>query len=160
MARHSASFANPSYVGRRGYSRGMVRRLLLILAAASLAVVAAGCGARSNKPFSAKGTAACMTKKGFTKVTIDPLKVGFIAAFADNGGLRATTTDGNVLTIAFAADDTAGAASTKQAFRSHAPRKLRPRMNDIMESQRNAVLVWTVSPTPSQLADAMSCLHS
>jgi hypothetical protein len=137
----------------------MLRRSLLVLAAASLAVVAAGCGARSNKPFTAKGTAACMTKKGFTKVTTNPLKVDLIAGFAENGGLRATTTDGNVLTIAFAADDTAGAASTKQAFRSHAPRKLRPRMNDIMESQRNAVLVWTVSPTPSQLADAESCLH-
>ncbi|HEY8704635.1 MAG TPA: hypothetical protein VIL98_07765 [Gaiellaceae bacterium] len=137
----------------------MVRRSLLVLAAASLAVVAAGCGARSNKPFTAKGTAACMTKKGFTKVTTNPLKVGFIAGFADNGGLRATTTDGKLLTIAFSADDTAGVASTKQAFRTHAPAKLRPRMNDIMESQRNAVLVWTVSPTPSQLADAMSCLH-
>jgi hypothetical protein len=138
----------------------MLRRSLLVLAAASLAVVAAGCGARSNKPFTAKGTAACMTKKGFTKVTTNPLKVDLIAGFAENGGLRATTTDGNVLTIAFAADDTAGVASTKQAFRTHAPAKLRPRMNDIMESQRNAVLVWTVSPTPSQLADAMSCLHS
>ena len=146
-------------MGRGGYSRGMLRRSFLVLAAASLAVAAAGCGARSNKPFTAKGTAACMTKKGFTQVTTDPLKVGFIAGFADKGGLRATAPDGNVLTIAFAADDTAGVASTKQAFRTHAPPKLRPRMNDIMESERNAVLVWTVSPTPAQLADAKSCLH-
>lgn len=138
----------------------MVRRFLLVLAAASLVVVAVGCGARSSKLFTAKGTAACIAKKGFTQVTTDPLKVGFIAGFADNGGLRATTTDGNVLTIAFAADDTAGVASTKQAFRTHAPPKLRPRMNDIMESERNAVLVWTVSPTPTQLADTKSCLHS
>jgi hypothetical protein len=137
----------------------MVRRPLLVLAAASLAVAAAGCGARSNKPFTAKGTAACMTKQGFTHVTTDPLKVGFIAAFADNGGLRATATGGNVLTIAFAADDTAGVASTEQAFRTHAPAKLRPRMNDIMESERNAVFVWTVTPTPAQLADAKGCLH-
>ncbi len=137
----------------------MVRRTFLVLATALLAVVAAGCGARSNKPFTAKGTAACMAKKGFTHVMTDPLKVGFIAGFAENGGLRATTADGNVLTIAFTADDTAGVASTKQAFRSHAPAKLRPRMNDIMESERNAVLVWTVSPTPTQLADAKSCLH-
>jgi len=138
----------------------MVRRLLLILAAASLAVVAAGCGARSNKPFTAKGTAACMTKKGFTKVTTNPLKVDLIAGFAENGGLKGTSATGNVLTIAFTADDTGGVASTKQAFRNHAPAKLRPRMNDIMESERNAVLVWTVSPTPAQLADAISCLHA
>jgi hypothetical protein len=136
----------------------MVRRSLLVRAAVSLAVAVAGCGARSNKPFTAKGTAACLTKKGFTKVTTNSVKVGFIAAFADNGGLRATTTDGNVLTIAFT-PDTAGVASTKQAFRSHAPARLRPRMDDIMESERNAVLVWTVTPTPQQLADAKSCLH-
>jgi hypothetical protein len=138
----------------------MVRRSLLVLAAASLAAAVAGCGAGSSKPFTAKGTAGCLSKKGFTHVTTDPLKVGFIAAFADNGGLRATTQNGNVLTIAFAADDTAGVASTEQAFRSHAPARLRPRMDDIMESERNAVFVWTVTPTSAQLADAKGCLHS
>jgi hypothetical protein len=137
----------------------MLRRLVLVLAALSLAVAAAGCGARSSKPFTAKGTAGCLTGKGFKKVTTDPLKVGFIAAFADNGGLRATTSDGNLLTIAFTTDDSS-VASTKEAFTSHAPARLRPRMNDIMESERNAVLVWTVSPTPAQLADVMGCLHA
>jgi hypothetical protein len=33
-------------------------------------------------------------------------------------------------------------------------------MDDIMESQRNAVLVWTTSPSPKQLADVEGCLHS
>jgi hypothetical protein len=138
----------------------MIRRAFPILALASLAVVAAGCGARSNKPFTAKGTAPCMTKKGFTQVTINPVKVGFIAGFAENGGLRALASDGNLLTIAFTADDTTGVQSTEQAFRNHAPATLRPRMNDIMESERNAVLVWTTSPTVAQLADVKSCLHA
>jgi hypothetical protein len=138
----------------------MVRRSLIVLAAASLAAAATGCGAPSNKPFTAAGTAPCMTKNGFTHVTTDRTKVDFIAAFADNGGLRATAANGNVLTIAFAADDTAGVTSTKQAFRSHAPPSLRPRLNDIMESEGNAVLVWTVSPTPAQLQDAIGCLHA
>jgi hypothetical protein len=145
-------------VVRRGYSCAVVRRLLLVLVVALLAFAAAGCGARSNKPFTAKGSAACMTKQGFTNVTTNRVKVGFIAGFAENGGLIATTKTGNVLTIAFTADDN-GVASTKEAFRNHAPKRLRPRMNDIMEADRNAVLVWTVSPTPSQLADAESCLH-
>lgn len=131
---------------------------LLLAVFASLALVAAGCGARSSKPFTAAGSAACFTKKGFTKVTTDPLKVGFIAGFAENGGLRATAADGNVLTIAFAADDTS-ASETETAFRRHAPASLRPHMNDIMEAQRNAVLVWTTSPSAQQLADAEGCLH-
>ena len=139
----------------------MTRRLPLILAAAALAVVAAGCGgARSNKPYTATGTVACMAKKGFTKVTANPVKVGFIAGFAENGGLKAKAPSGNVLTIAFTADDTTSVESTKQAFRAHAPAKLRPHIDDIMESQGNAVLVWTVTPTPAELADAEGCLHS
>jgi hypothetical protein len=32
-------------------------------------------------------------------------------------------------------------------------------MSDIMEAQRNAVLVWTTSPSAAQLADAEGCLH-
>jgi hypothetical protein len=137
----------------------MARRVALGLAFALLAALVAGCGARSSKPFTAAGTQACLAQKGFKGVTTDPVKVGFIAGFAENGGLRATAKNGNVLTIAFAADAT-GVASTKQAFRNHAPAKLRPRMDDIMEAQGNAVLVWTVSPTPQQLADVESCLHS
>jgi hypothetical protein len=137
----------------------MVRRSPLVLLVLSFAVAAAGCGGPGKKPFTAKGTAPCLTEKGFTHVTTDPLKVDFIAAFADNGGLRATSASGNVLTIAFTADDTA-VASTMKAFRTHAPPKLRPRMSDIMQSELNAVLVWTVSPTAAQLDTAVGCLHS
>ena len=87
------------------------------------------------------------------------MKVGFIAGFADNGGLRATSAAGNTLTIAFEADE-AAVSSTKAAFSRNAPKRLRPHMHDIMESQRNAVLVWTTSPTPADLAAATGCLHA
>jgi hypothetical protein len=130
----------------------------LIAVLAVVALVAAGCGARSAKPYTATGSAACLTKHGFTKVTTDPAKIGFIAGFAENGGLRATASDGNVLTIAFAADE-ASAPGTETAFKNHAPASLRPHMSDIMEAQRNAVLVWTTSPSAAQLADAEGCLH-
>ena len=137
----------------------MARRVVLVLLLAVLAAAVAGCGARKSKPYTAQATAPCLSTKGFTKVTTDPVKVGFIAGFAENGGLRATGKNGNVVTIAFSADETT-VDSTKQAFRNHAPARLRPRMDDIMESQGNAVLVWTVSPTPQQLADVESCLHT
>jgi len=137
----------------------MARRIAFFAAlAVSAALVVAGCGGGS-KVYTAAGTQACVAKKGFTEVTTDRVKVGFIAGFAENGGLRATAKDGNVLTIAFATDALA-VDSTKLAFTHHAPVKLRPRMSDIMQSQGNAVLVWTVSPTPQQLADAEGCLHS
>jgi hypothetical protein len=138
----------------------VLRRASIAFCFVLVCVLVAGCGARSNKPFTATGSAACFAKaEGFKKVTTEQAKVGFIAGFAPNGGLRATATDGNVLTVAFALDE-AGAASTERAFRRFAPAKLRPRMSDIMEADRNAVLVWTVTPTSVQRATARNCLHS
>ena len=138
----------------------MLRRPLVLLAVlVPLAGLAAGCGVRSSAPYTAKGTAPCLTKKGFTAVTTNPTKVGFIAGFADNGGLRGTAPGGNVLTIAFAADPT-GAAQTAESFKANASPFYKRRMADIMKTQRNAVLVWTTSPTQQQLDDATGCLGS
>jgi hypothetical protein len=127
---------------------------LVVLAA--LALLAAGCG--GSHAYTAQGTVKCLSSKGFTDVTTDPAKVGFIAAFADNGGLRATAPNGNVLTIAFAGD-TSAVAGTETAFRDHASPFYKRHMSDIMESQRNAVLVWTTAPSQAQLSTALGCLH-
>jgi hypothetical protein len=126
---------------------------MLLLAVALLA----GCGARNSTPFTAQGTAGCLKARGFTAVTTNPVKVGFIAGFADKGGLRATSATGNVLTVAFAAD-AGSTGSTEQAFRTHAPKSLRPHMSDIMETNRNAVLVWTITPEPAELSGVTGCL--
>ena len=135
----------------------MIRRALLAAALVPAALAATGCG--GTKPYTAEGTAPCLREKGFTGVTTDPARVGFIAGFAENGGVRAASPGGNVVTIAFAAD-AASANSTRRAFRRHAPPALRPHIKDIMASKRNAVLVWTVTPDPKALADAEGCLHS
>jgi hypothetical protein len=136
----------------------VTRRLVLLVAVAALA---AGCGVRNSKPFSATASAACLRSHGFTSVTTDPGKVGFVAAFADDGGLRATAPDKNVLTVAFAADAESGSTtSLEDSFRTHAPKSLRPHMGDIMSVNRNAVLVWTTSPS-SEDSDAVNrCLRS
>jgi hypothetical protein len=127
---------------------------VLVVAAA---LVAAGCGVRNSKPFTAQGTVGCLKGHGFTGVTTNPGAVGFIAGFADNGGIRGRSASGNVLTIAFTADaDSTG--PTEDAFRSHAPKSLRPHMSDIMETNRNAVLVWTTTPDPGELDAATRCL--
>ncbi|HVP75077.1 MAG TPA: hypothetical protein VMS63_03565 [Gaiellaceae bacterium] len=136
------------------------RRLVTVLPLfATLAVLAAGCGGGSKAPYTAKGTVKCLTGKGFTNATTDPLKVGFIAGVAENGGLRAVAPSGNVLTIAFARD-AADAASTKEVFRENATPFYRRHMADIMESQRNAVLVWTTSPSQVLLTTVLHCLAS
>jgi hypothetical protein len=122
-----------------------------------LVLLAAGCGVRNGKPYTAKGSAPCFRHLGYTGVSTNPLKVGFIAGVASNGGLIARSPDGNELTIAFTADDksVAGIAS---AFKQHAPKRLRNHMSDILETQKNAVLVWTTSPSSDQLTTAFACL--
>ena len=52
------------------------------------------------------------------------------------------------------------AAQTEAAFKAHATPFYKRHMGDIMESKRNAVLVWTTAPTQQQINDAMGCLGS
>lgn len=134
----------------------MVRRVGILVV---VAVLAAGCGVRNSRPFTARLSAGCLRSHGFTGVTTDPGKVGFIAGFAEHGGIRATSPTGNVLTIAFTADPTS-VASTEEAFRAHASKRYRPHMSDIMQTSRNAVLVWTITPRPEELDEAQRCLTS
>jgi hypothetical protein len=125
--------------------------------ALAVALLAAGCGVRTTKPFTAAGTAPCLKTKGFTGVTTDPAKLPFIAAFADKGGISAISPMRNRLTIAFTADaDSTG--PTEQDFRARAPKSLRPHLSDIMQPNRNAVLVWTTTPDPAELDSATRCL--
>ena len=134
------------------------RRLLTLLSlGAALTVLGAGCGHKSPAAFTAAGTVKCLRDKGFTHVTTDRRKVGFIAGVAENGGLKAVAPGGNVLTIAFA-QNAADAVSTKQAFRENASPFYKRHMADIMESQQNAVLVWTTSPSQDLLSTALGCL--
>ncbi len=136
------------------------RRLLTLLwLGAALAVLASGCGSTSAVQYTATGTAKCLRDKGFKHVTTDRHKVGFIAGVAENGGIKAAAPSGNVLTIAFAQNAT-DAPSTKQAFRDNASPFYKKHMSDIMESQQNAVLVWTTAPSQDLLNTVLACLGS
>ena len=114
---------------------------------------------RNSKPFTAKATAGCLRSHGFRAVSTDPGSVGFVAGFSAHGGLVATSPSGNRLTVAFDADPS-DTASTEQAFRQHAPKSLRPHLQDIMSSSRNAVLVWTITPKSDDVDAVNRCLRS
>ncbi|TML89076.1 MAG: hypothetical protein E6G08_06310 [Actinobacteria bacterium] len=133
-----------------------MRRLLLLV---PLALLAAACGQTAAKPFAAGPTASCLRTKGFQVSTKDA-DIGLVASTAANGGLLATPKGGgNTLVLAFAADGK-GAGSIEGAFRRFAPKKLRPHLGDVMSAKRNAVLLWTVSPTAEQQATVLACLRS
>jgi hypothetical protein len=124
---------------------------------AVLALLAAGCGARSNTPFTAKGTLGCLKAKQFTDATSAPSKVGFIAGFAANGGIQATSPNGNAVTIAFT-DSEATVPSTEKAFKLHAPKSLRSHISDVLRTNRNVVIVWTTTPASDDETKVEGCL--
>jgi hypothetical protein len=124
-----------------------------------LALVLAGCGARSSTPYTAEATVPCLKDEDFTGVTTNPAKIGFIAALAPLGGLKATSPLGNTVTIAFA-EDADSVEATERAFTARAPKSLRPRMRDIMFADRNAVIVWTTAPKGDDTDAVAGCLAS
>jgi hypothetical protein len=132
----------------------VARRLGILLL---FVLLAAGCGVRSSKPFTAAGTAGCLRSHGFTAVTTDPGQIGFIAAFADKGGIRGRSPSGNVLTIAFTADPSA-TGDTEDAFRRAATGTYKQHLSDVMQANRNAVLVWTTTPRSDELDTVNRCL--
>ncbi len=130
-----------------------MRLALLILITSGLFL--AGCSSGEPSAFKAGATATCLGGKGY-RVTTDDAKVGVIAANAPNGGLRANE-PGNALTIAFGqnSDD---AIQIAAAFKRFAPKKLRPHITDVMRTQKNAVLLWTVTPPQDELNKVFACL--
>jgi hypothetical protein len=130
-----------------------MRLALTISIAAGLFL--AGCSSGEPSTFKAGPTATCLKGKGYTVTTDDP-RVGVIAANAPNGGLLANE-PGNAVTIAFgeSSDD---AIQIAAAFKRFAPKKLKPHIDDVMRTQKNAVLLWTVTPPQNELDKVFACL--
>jgi hypothetical protein len=119
-----------------------------------LVVLAAGCETEPSK-YKAEPTANCLRKHGYD-VTTDPKQLGVVEAHTENGGLVARH-PGNAVRIAFGAnsDDAPG---IENGYRRFAPKKLRPHISDVMRTQKNAVLLWTVTPPPDEMDTVFGCL--
>jgi hypothetical protein len=128
-----------------------MRRVLPLVA---VALLVAGCNSEPSV-YKAEPTAKCLRGKGF-RVTTEGSEVGVVAAAAPNGGLRAFE-PGNTVTIAFgeSSDDALG---IQRAFRRFAPKRLRPHIDDVMRLQKNAVLLWTVTPPSEEMDTVFGCL--
>ena len=128
-----------------------MRRVLPLVA---VALLVAGCNSEPSV-YKAEPTAKCLRGNGF-RVATEGEKVGVVAAAAPNGGLRAFE-PGNTVTIAFgeSSDDALG---IQRAFRRFAPKRLRPHIDDVMRLQKNAVLLWTVTPPVEEMDKVFGCL--
>ncbi len=121
---------------------------------ALLALLAAGCESEPSV-YKAEPTAKCLRGDGY-RVTTEPAKLGVVEKNADNGGLIAFE-PGNAVRIAFArnSDDALGA---QNGFRRFVSKRVRPHINDVMRTQKNAVLLWTVTPPIDELNKVYGCL--
>jgi len=129
-----------------------MRRLVFLVTA--IAFLAAGCDTEPSV-YKAEPTAKCLRGKGYD-VTTENAKVGVVAAAAPNGGLLAHE-PGNAVTIAFG-ENSDDALAIQRAFRRFAPKKLRPHILDVMRTQKNAVLLWTVTPPLEEMNKVFGCL--
>ena len=126
------------------------------LAAAAVAVLAVtGCGAKAAKTYHVDGTAKCLRDAHY-RVRTDADNLGVVAAAAPLGSLRAFE-PGNTVTISFG-NDHREAVNISELYRRFAPKKLRPHIDDVMEIQKNAVLVWTVTAPMDDHDNVVGCL--
>ena len=127
-----------------------LRLCLLIL----LAALAAGCSAEPST-YKPEPTATCLRKDGFTVATA-PSKLGIVERNAGLGGLLATE-PGNAIRIAFgeSSDEAPGIAAGYKRFASD---RLKPHIDDVLRIQKNAVLLWTVTPPQQEEHDVFGCL--
>jgi len=120
-----------------------------------LAVFAAGCNSEPSV-YKAAPTAKCLSDKLHYDVTTDPPKLGIVERNAANGGLLAHH-PGNAIRIAFG-ENTDAAPGLEHAFRVFASPKLRPHITDVMRMNKNAVLLWTVTPPQEEINSVYGCL--
>jgi hypothetical protein len=145
-----AAAVRPLRSGR--YSpRAVHRSILLVLA---FALLATGCGSEPSA-YKAEPTAKCLREDGY-RVTTDPAQLGVVEKNADNGGLIAYE-PGNAVRIAFAknSDDALG---VERGFRRFVRKKVRRHIADVMRTQKNAVLLWTITPPQDELNNVYGCL--
>lgn len=129
-------------------------RLVLVLALGVL-LVAAACGGAEPSVYKAEPSAECLRDDGY-RVTTSRAELGVVEKGAENGGLIAFH-PGNAVRISFGAnsDDAIG---IQRGYRRFVPERVRPHIADVMRTQKNAVLLWTVTPPLDEMNKVFDCL--
>jgi hypothetical protein len=120
-----------------------------------LAAFAAGCNGEPST-YKAAPTANCLRSKLHYDVTTDPAQLGIVERNAPNGGLLARH-PGNAFRIAFA-ESSGAAPGLQRGFRIFSSKKVQPHITDIMRTNKNAVLLWTVTPPQEEINSVYGCL--
>jgi hypothetical protein len=127
----------------------------LVVVVLAFALLAAGCGVAEPDAYKAEPTADCLRDDGY-RVTTDPARLGVVEANTANGGLLASK-PGNALRIAFG-ENSDDAIGIQRGYRRFVSKKLLPDISDVMRTQKNAVLLWTVTPPLEEMNAVFACL--
>jgi hypothetical protein len=127
-----------------------VKRLLPLLAAA---LWLSACGSSSPESYTKTATAKCLTGQGVRTKPV-PQSVDFVAWSAEGGSFRATLTD-NFVTVSFGptVDKANGIAD---AYRRFAATNVG--VSDVLRQQGNAVMLWHVHPSDTDISVVTGCL--
>src|ERR671934_1367421 len=107
----------------------------------------------SAKPYDdVSGTGRCLKAAGYR---VQAHFNDFVANTATRGALRAKK-NYNVLTISFG-KNAHEARSLRRAYHRFMPKRRARHIMDISEIEKNALLLWTTTPTPEQLDVVVGC---
>ena len=126
-----------------------------LVAALTFAAALAGCGNPVHSHYSVGATAPCLRNLGY-RVNTNADQLGVIEAAAPEGALRASE-PGNNVTIDFA-EDAAGTIPIRRAYHRFGPKRRRKHIDDVLQWQHNAVLVWEITPPQHEEALVLGCL--
>ncbi len=125
---------------------------LHLVAAAGLLVLLAGCGAPPT--YSLEKSRSCLAKAGFA---ISDPKSDFVAQSATVGSFRARfpSRGVNAVTVSFGENGDEAKQTAQGYVRFHARNV---GVFDILEVEKNAVLLWKQHPTDAERTEVTSCL--
>jgi hypothetical protein len=127
-----------------------VRRLVVL---GAVALAASACGGGGSSSYTRAASAACLRGQGVTIERV-PQTVDFVAWSAEGGAFRARLSD-NFVTVSFGPTlDKANAIA--DAYRRFAARNVG--VSDVLYQQGNAVLLWHLHPSDTDLSTITGCL--
>lgn len=115
-------------------------------------LVAAGCGS-SKKTYTSGSTQSCLVKHGTTVGG----RLDFVASTASGGAFIVHLSDGNFATVVFGASNS-DAAQLVREYQAFAFPNVKQNLPDVLKLYNNAVMLWHMHPTSSDLALVAACL--
>ncbi len=128
-------------------------RLAFAGVAVGILLAVAGCGGKTT--YTLTRTKTCLTERS---VQIGgPLPLDFVARTATGGAMVAHLGD-NFATIAFG-QDLSGGVNIELAYTRFSSKNIQNGLSDVLRRYNNAVTLWHMHPSDSDLALVVGCLR-